>query len=191
MNPAIFGTNQYGRGNAQARNEDGSTNDPEHPAERRSAVTLYTTGRRAGAHCQPSGDEPLDAVIGSAPGRNPSGDTRAASGGAGPVPAGGAALGNTFGRRAWCSPFGRRPKKRRCTQPTVLHRRSSGNFRTSRLVQRRHRIEQQPEQAAHEVNRRRHVKRQVPVIVGPAQDIADHQRAQSAADVPPEVHRAR
>ncbi len=43
-NPAIFGTNEYGRGNAQARNEDGRENGPEHPAVRGSVVTLNTTG---------------------------------------------------------------------------------------------------------------------------------------------------
>jgi uncharacterized protein (TIGR03437 family) len=43
-NPAIFGTNQYGRGNAQARNADGTMNGAEHPAARGSVVTLYTTG---------------------------------------------------------------------------------------------------------------------------------------------------
>ena len=43
-NPAIFGTNQYGKGNAQARNEDGTMNGAEHAAARGSEVTLYTTG---------------------------------------------------------------------------------------------------------------------------------------------------
>ncbi len=47
VNPSILGTNQYGKGNAQARNEDGTANSPEHPAPRGSAVTLYTTGFRA------------------------------------------------------------------------------------------------------------------------------------------------
>jgi uncharacterized protein (TIGR03437 family) len=42
--PAIFGTNQYGKGIAQARNEDGTTHGSEHPAARGSVVTLYTTG---------------------------------------------------------------------------------------------------------------------------------------------------
>jgi len=42
--PAIFGTNQYGKGIAQARNEDGPTHGSEHPAARGSVVTLYTTG---------------------------------------------------------------------------------------------------------------------------------------------------
>jgi uncharacterized protein (TIGR03437 family) len=43
-NPALFGTNRYGRGNAQARNEDGTINDPQHAAARGSVVTLYSTG---------------------------------------------------------------------------------------------------------------------------------------------------
>jgi uncharacterized protein (TIGR03437 family) len=43
-NPAIFGGNEYGRGNAQARNEDGTMNGAEHGAARGSVVTLYTTG---------------------------------------------------------------------------------------------------------------------------------------------------
>ncbi|HVP09885.1 MAG TPA: BACON domain-containing carbohydrate-binding protein [Phycisphaerae bacterium] len=43
-NPAIFGTNPYGLGNAQALNADGTTNSPRHPAARGSVVTLYTTG---------------------------------------------------------------------------------------------------------------------------------------------------
>jgi uncharacterized protein (TIGR03437 family) len=43
-NPAIFGSNQYGRGNAQARNADGTMNGAEHAAMRGSVVTLYTTG---------------------------------------------------------------------------------------------------------------------------------------------------
>jgi uncharacterized protein (TIGR03437 family) len=42
--PAIFGTNQYGKGIADARNEDGTTNGSGHPAARGSVVTLYTTG---------------------------------------------------------------------------------------------------------------------------------------------------
>jgi uncharacterized protein (TIGR03437 family) len=42
--PAIFGTNQYGKGMAQARNEDGTTHGNERPAARGSVVTLYTTG---------------------------------------------------------------------------------------------------------------------------------------------------
>jgi uncharacterized protein (TIGR03437 family) len=42
--PAIFGTNQYGKGIAQARNEDGTTHGNERPAARGSVVTLYTTG---------------------------------------------------------------------------------------------------------------------------------------------------
>jgi uncharacterized protein (TIGR03437 family) len=43
-NPAIFGSNQWGRGNAQAQNEDGTINDAEHGAARGTVVTLYTTG---------------------------------------------------------------------------------------------------------------------------------------------------
>jgi uncharacterized protein (TIGR03437 family) len=43
-NPAIFGTNPYGRGNAQARNENGTMNDAQHAAARGSVVTLYSTG---------------------------------------------------------------------------------------------------------------------------------------------------
>ncbi len=43
-NPAIFGSNAFGRGNAQAHNEDGTENGPEHPAVRGSVLTLYTTG---------------------------------------------------------------------------------------------------------------------------------------------------
>jgi uncharacterized protein (TIGR03437 family) len=42
--PAIFGTNQYGKGIAQARNEDGTTHGNDNPAARGSVVTLYTTG---------------------------------------------------------------------------------------------------------------------------------------------------
>jgi uncharacterized protein (TIGR03437 family) len=55
-NPAIFGTNQYGKGIADARNEDGTTNGTDHPAARGSVVTLYTTGFRAdGSVDQPVG----------------------------------------------------------------------------------------------------------------------------------------
>jgi uncharacterized protein (TIGR03437 family) len=43
-NPAILGTNPYGRGNARARNADGTANSPEHPAARGSVVTLHATG---------------------------------------------------------------------------------------------------------------------------------------------------
>ncbi len=43
-NPTILGTNRFGRGNADAQNEDGTANDAEHPARRGSIVTLYTTG---------------------------------------------------------------------------------------------------------------------------------------------------
>ncbi len=57
-NPAIFGTNQYGRGHAQARNADGTANDVQHPAARGSVVTLYTTG---------IGELPVEAHIGGRP----------------------------------------------------------------------------------------------------------------------------
>jgi uncharacterized protein (TIGR03437 family) len=43
-NPAIYGSNQWGRGNAQAQNEDGTINDVQHGAARGTVVTLYTTG---------------------------------------------------------------------------------------------------------------------------------------------------
>jgi uncharacterized protein (TIGR03437 family) len=43
-NPAIFGSNEWGRGNAQAQNEDGTVNGGQHGAARGSVVTLYTTG---------------------------------------------------------------------------------------------------------------------------------------------------
>jgi uncharacterized protein (TIGR03437 family) len=43
-NPAIFGSNQWGRGHAQAQNEDGTINDGQHGAARGTVVTLYTTG---------------------------------------------------------------------------------------------------------------------------------------------------
>ena len=42
--PAIFGSNAFGRGNAQARNADGTINGADHAAERGSVVTLFTTG---------------------------------------------------------------------------------------------------------------------------------------------------
>src|ERR1035438_9295091 len=48
-NPAIFGSNADGRGNAQARNADGTVNGAEHAAARGSVVTLYTTGFTAGS----------------------------------------------------------------------------------------------------------------------------------------------
>ncbi len=59
-NPTIFGTNPYGRGNAQARNEDGTANGPEHPALRGSAVTLDATGIG-------SPELPVEAHIGGRP----------------------------------------------------------------------------------------------------------------------------
>jgi uncharacterized protein (TIGR03437 family) len=43
-NPALFGTNPYGRGHAEAVNEEGTANGPDHPAARGSVVTLYATG---------------------------------------------------------------------------------------------------------------------------------------------------
>jgi uncharacterized protein (TIGR03437 family) len=43
-NPAIFATNEYGRGYAQARNQDGRPNGLHEAAERGSAVMLYATG---------------------------------------------------------------------------------------------------------------------------------------------------
>jgi hypothetical protein len=43
-NPTILGTNQFGRGIAQARNSGGRIHDTDHPAARGSVVTLYTTG---------------------------------------------------------------------------------------------------------------------------------------------------
>ncbi len=57
-NPAIFGTNQFGRGHAQARNQDGAANDARHPAARGSIVTLDTTG---------IGTLPVEAHIGGWP----------------------------------------------------------------------------------------------------------------------------
>ncbi len=62
-NPAIFGTNQYGRGIAQAQNEDGTQNGRAHPAARGSVVTLYTTGYSAGT----GSDLPLEVHIGGRP----------------------------------------------------------------------------------------------------------------------------
>jgi uncharacterized protein (TIGR03437 family) len=59
-NPAIFGNNQYGRGNAQARNEDGTINGIQNPAVRGSLVTLDTTGFA-------SLDLPLEVHIGGQP----------------------------------------------------------------------------------------------------------------------------
>jgi uncharacterized protein (TIGR03437 family) len=58
-NPAIFGSNQWGRGNAQAQNEDGSINDGQHGAARGTVVTLYTTGV--------SLDLPMEVHIGGQP----------------------------------------------------------------------------------------------------------------------------
>jgi uncharacterized protein (TIGR03437 family) len=61
-NPALFGSNQYGRGNAQARNVDGTMNGTEHAAARGSLVTLYTTGFTTGAM-----DLPVEVHIGGQP----------------------------------------------------------------------------------------------------------------------------
>ena len=61
-NPAIFGSNEYGRGNAQARNADGTMNGAEHAAARGSLVTLYTTGFTTGAM-----DLPVEVHIGGQP----------------------------------------------------------------------------------------------------------------------------
>jgi uncharacterized protein (TIGR03437 family) len=58
-NPAIFGSNQWGRGNAQAQNEDGTINDGQHGAARGTVVTLYTTGV--------SLDLPIEVHIGGVP----------------------------------------------------------------------------------------------------------------------------
>jgi uncharacterized protein (TIGR03437 family) len=43
-NPTILGTNPFGKGNAEAQNEDSMANDAEHPAARGSVVTLFATG---------------------------------------------------------------------------------------------------------------------------------------------------
>jgi uncharacterized protein (TIGR03437 family) len=61
-NPAIFGSNAYGRGNAQARNADGMMNGAEHAAARGSLVTLYTTGFTTGAM-----ELPVEVHIGGRP----------------------------------------------------------------------------------------------------------------------------
>jgi uncharacterized protein (TIGR03437 family) len=58
-NPAIFGSNEWGRGNAQAQNEDGTINDAQHGAARGTVVTLYTTGVNL--------DLPLEVHIGGVP----------------------------------------------------------------------------------------------------------------------------
>jgi uncharacterized protein (TIGR03437 family) len=63
-NPAIFGSNAYGRGNAQARNADGTMNGAEHAALRGSVVTLYTTGFTTGSG---SMDLPVEVHIGGRP----------------------------------------------------------------------------------------------------------------------------
>jgi uncharacterized protein (TIGR03437 family) len=61
-NPAIFGSNRYGRGNAQARNADGTMNGADHAALRGSVVTLYTTGFTTG-----SMELPVEVHIGGRP----------------------------------------------------------------------------------------------------------------------------
>ncbi len=58
-NPRIFGSNQYGRGNARAWNEDGTMNGVEHAAARGSVVTLETTGGGL--------DLPVEAHVGGRP----------------------------------------------------------------------------------------------------------------------------
>jgi uncharacterized protein (TIGR03437 family) len=58
--PAIFTSSVVGRGNAQARNEDGEMNRPQHAAARGSLVTLYTTGFNPA-------NLPLDVHIGGYP----------------------------------------------------------------------------------------------------------------------------
>jgi hypothetical protein len=98
-NPAIFGSNQYGRGNAQARNADGTMNGADHPASRGTVVTLYTTG--GGLM-----DLPVEVHIGGRPaevistqksakraGSDGGAGAGAVGGGSGGVPAGGAACG--------------------------------------------------------------------------------------------------
>jgi uncharacterized protein (TIGR03437 family) len=62
-NPAIFGTNQYGKGNAAAQNEDGTANDVQHPTARGSVVTLYTTGYGVDT----GNDLPMEVHIGGRP----------------------------------------------------------------------------------------------------------------------------
>jgi uncharacterized protein (TIGR03437 family) len=59
--PAVFVSTPYGRGNAQARNEDGTANDPQHAAARGSVVTLYTTGISV------TGNLPVEAHVGGHP----------------------------------------------------------------------------------------------------------------------------
>jgi uncharacterized protein (TIGR03437 family) len=58
--PAIFVNNVLGRGNAQALNEDGASNMPDHAAARGSVVTLFTTGLG-------DGTLPMEAHVGGEP----------------------------------------------------------------------------------------------------------------------------
>jgi uncharacterized protein (TIGR03437 family) len=60
LDPAIFGTNQYGKGIAQARNEDGTMHGSERPVARGSVVTLHTTGLGLS-------DRPVEVHIGGRP----------------------------------------------------------------------------------------------------------------------------
>lgn len=62
--PAIFASNAYGRGNAEARNADGTTNDAQHPAAHGSLVTLYATGFSIG---HGSLDLPVEVHVGGWP----------------------------------------------------------------------------------------------------------------------------
>ncbi len=61
-NPRLFGTNQFGRGIAEAQNADGTTNGAGHAAARGSVVTLYATGFAANV-----GNELLEVHIGGRP----------------------------------------------------------------------------------------------------------------------------
>jgi uncharacterized protein (TIGR03437 family) len=56
--PALFGTNAWGRGNVQARNQDGTEISPDHAAPRGSVVTLYAAA---------IGNLPLEVHIGGQP----------------------------------------------------------------------------------------------------------------------------
>ena len=57
----ILGTNAWGSGNAQARNEDGGINGQDRPAARGSIVTLFTSGYAAALN------EPIEVHIGGRP----------------------------------------------------------------------------------------------------------------------------
>lgn len=61
--PAVFVDTVYGRGNAEARNEDGVSNDIHHAARRGSVVTIYATGVPI------DGNLPVDAHIAGRPAR--------------------------------------------------------------------------------------------------------------------------